>query len=134
MREKPPPAPLGPDSEPGTSPEIDRLRRRILECDRELVRVLGRRRDLAREIGRAKASLGLQVTDPQREAVVVRRAARLARDAGLDEELVREIIWRVMASARDEQNPRRANETDAPPKAAPPSAPRSSRSTANYSG
>ena len=41
--------------------------------------------------------------DAAREAAVVRRAAALARDAGIDEELVRDVIWRIMASAREEQ-------------------------------
>ena len=91
---------------PPPSPETDikRLRDQILACDQELIRVLARRRELVREIGALKASLGFPVTDPQREATVVRRAAELARAAGLDEELVRDLIWKIMASARDQQN------------------------------
>ena len=50
------------------------------------------------------------MTDPQREAAVVRRAAVLARDCGLDEELVRDLIWKVIASARAKQL-----EADEPP-------------------
>lgn len=88
----------------GAVTDIERLRDQILACDRELIRVLGQRRDLVREVGELKASLGFPVTDPQREATVVRRAAELARTAGLDEELVRDLIWKIMASARDQQN------------------------------
>ncbi len=90
---------------PPPRPALDELRRQILACDQELIRVLGRRQALVQDIGRLKAKLGLPVTDPQREATVVRRAARLARDAGLDEELVREVIWKVMAFARARQDP-----------------------------
>ena len=82
---------------------LERLRGEILDCDRELLRILGRRRDLVHEIGRLKAALGFPVTDPQREAAVVRRAAELARASGLDEELVRDLIWKIMASSRDQQ-------------------------------
>ena len=100
---------------PGTSPpqedsgpdtiDLERLRNEILDCDRELVRILARRRDLVRDVGAVKAQLGRQVTDPRREAVVARRAATLARGAGVDEELVRNLIWQIMASARKQQHP-----------------------------
>lgn len=85
--------------------DLERLRAEILNCDRELVRILARRRDLVHEVGTLKARLGRQVTDPRREAVVARRAAALARSAGVDEELVRNLIWQIMASARKQQYP-----------------------------
>jgi chorismate mutase len=43
------------------------------------------------------------VLDPQQEAKVVRRAAELAREHGVDEELTRDVIWRIIAAARDAQ-------------------------------
>lgn len=87
-------------------PDLDVLRRRILEVDRELVRLVGERRALVLEIGRRKEALGRPVMDPAREAEVVRRAAALAREEGIDEELVRDVIWRIIASAREEQEGR----------------------------
>ncbi|MDE2806704.1 MAG: chorismate mutase [Gemmatimonadota bacterium] len=80
-----------------------RLRDAVLQCDRRLIEVLARRRDLVTRIGELKKRTGLPVTDPQREAAVVRRAAVLARESGLDEELVRDLIWKVIASARTRQ-------------------------------
>lgn len=82
---------------------LDALRTRIREVDRELVRLVGERRELVLRIGEVKAELGRPVLDPAQEARVVRRAAELAREAGVDEELVRDVVWRIMASARDEQ-------------------------------
>ena len=79
------------------------LRDAVLQCDRKLIEILARRRDLVIRIGDLKKRRGLPVTDPQREAAVVRRAAVLARDSGLDEELVRDLIWKVIASARTRQ-------------------------------
>lgn len=97
-----------PDSKPSPSSteptELARLRGEILRCDRELVAVIARRRDLVQRIGALKRELGLPVTDPAREAAVARHAAEAARAAGLDDEMVRELVWKVMASARDEQS------------------------------
>lgn len=85
---------------------LDELRQRIEALDAELVRLIGERRGLVIEVGRVKATLGLPVLDPTREAAVVRRVATLARDAGGDEEMMRDVIWRIIASARDEQDGR----------------------------
>ena len=82
---------------------LEELRQRITSCDGELIRVLRERLELAREIGEVKEALGLPVTDPQREAAVVRRAAERARAEGLDEELIRTVIWQVMSTARSRQ-------------------------------
>lgn len=85
---------------------LEALRSRIREVDEALVKLVGERRDLVLEVGRTKAELGLPVLDPPQEARVVRRAAELARDAGVDEEAVRDILWRIIASARDTQEGR----------------------------
>lgn len=90
--------------------ELARLRDEILQCDRSLVAVMARRRALVHRIGAAKRRLGLPVTDPAREATVARRAAEMAREAGLDEELVRDLVWKLMAAARAEQQDRQTQE------------------------
>lgn len=82
---------------------LEELRSQIVELDRELVALIGRRRDLVLEIGRTKETLGLPVMDPPQEAKVVRRAAEIARELGVDEELTRDVIWRIIAAARDAQ-------------------------------
>jgi chorismate mutase / prephenate dehydrogenase len=86
--------------------ELNELRTRIEAVDAELVRLIAERRALVLQVGRVKGELGLPVLDPTREAAVVRRAAALAREGGGDEELVRDVIWRIIASARDEQEGR----------------------------
>lgn len=83
---------------------LNELRSQIQELDRELVALIGKRRDLAIDIGQAKGALGLPVMDPAQEAKVVRRAAEIARDLSLDEELTRDVIWRIIAAARDAQD------------------------------
>jgi chorismate mutase len=68
-----------------------------------LVDRIAERREIVLHIGKIKKEQGLPVLDPAREAAVIRRAASLARERGVDEELVRDVIWRIMASARGEQ-------------------------------
>jgi chorismate mutase/prephenate dehydrogenase len=82
---------------------LEALRKRILAVDEALVDLIGERKALVREVGRLKAAAGLPVLDPSREAAVVRRAAELARERGVDEELTRDVIWRIIASAREAQ-------------------------------
>jgi chorismate mutase len=89
-----------------SDPKLEELRSRIEAIDRRLVELIGQRRELAIEIGRAKQVLGLPVLDPQQEAKVVRRAAEIAREFGVDEELTRDVIWRIIAAARDAQEGR----------------------------
>lgn len=85
---------------------LEALRTRIRELDEALVRWVGERRSLALEVGEVKARLGLPVLDPPQEARVIRRAAEMAREAGVDEEAVRDVLWRIIASARDAQEGR----------------------------
>ncbi len=85
------------------SDRLKALRGRILELDEELIRLVGERRDLALEVGRVKKELGLPVMDPAREAQVVRRAAERAREMGVDQEMVRDVVWRIIAAAREAQ-------------------------------
>ena len=90
----------------GAEARLEALRGQIRALDEELVELVGRRRELVLEIAAAKEELGLPVLDPSQEARVVRRAAALARELGVDEELTRDVIWRIMASARDAQEGR----------------------------
>ena len=85
---------------------LEALRGRIADVDGRLIALVGERRALALEIGRVKDALGLPVMDPAREAAVVRKAAERAREAGVDEELVRDVVWRIIASARQAQEGR----------------------------
>ncbi|MDH3205006.1 MAG: chorismate mutase [Gemmatimonadota bacterium] len=89
-----------------TADRLEELRTAIEALDRELVTLIGRRRELVMEIGSAKAELGRPVLDPPQEAKVVRRAAEIARELGVDEELTRDVIWRIIAAARDAQEGR----------------------------
>jgi len=91
------------DSDAPPQERFEELRDRIIAVDDEIIKLIGERRDLALEIGRIKESLGLPILDPAREARVVRRVAERSRALGVDEELTRDVIWRIISSARQTQ-------------------------------
>ncbi len=95
-----------PESTAPPSERLEELRDRIIAVDDEIIKLIGERRDLALEIGRMKESLGLPILDPAREARVVRRVAERSRALGVDEELTRDVIWRIISSARQTQGER----------------------------
>jgi chorismate mutase len=79
------------------------LRAHLATIDSECVALLARRVAVARLVGAHKRAHGLATLDAQREARVVSSAARMARDAGLPEEEVRQIFWQVVAMSRRAQ-------------------------------
>lgn len=85
---------------------LDELRARITAIDETLIRTMAERQALVLEIGREKERLGLPILDPGREAQVVRKAVARARELGLDEETARDVLWRLIASARHAQSER----------------------------
>ena len=108
-----------PDSTAGAQARLEELRERIIAVDDEIIQLIGERQDLVLEIGRIKESLGLPILDPAREARVVRRVAERSRALGVDEELTRDVIWRIISSARQTQSQHSSSEP--PPKPTEPS-------------
>ena len=79
---------------------LGKCRHEIEQIDRELVALLAKRVAVSREIGAMKKVAGLPTLDPAREAEVIRRAAGLAREAGVNDEKVRDIFWHVIGLSR----------------------------------
>ena len=73
------------------------IRNEIDLTDQRLIELLGERRRLASSAQKIRAGAGRPGFDPPREAEVLKRAARAAREMGLPEEAVRDVYWRVMA-------------------------------------
>lgn len=102
-----PVASVPPSVRGGASPEVagaadalQVLRAEIERTDAALIATLAERMALAQRVGQVKQAHGRPVTDPAREAAVVSRAAALAREAGLPEDEVRAIYWRILAMSR----------------------------------
>lgn len=84
----------------GDSLSLADLRAQIEAVDARLIATLAERVVLARAAGHAKVLAHHPVVDPAREAAVVTRAVVLARAAGLVEDDVRALYWRIMAMSR----------------------------------
>lgn len=109
--EAPPPE----DGSAAAREELEGLRDRIADVDDRIIRIIGERRDLVLAIGKLKEKLDLPVLDPAQEAKVVRKAAVRARELGVDEEMTRDVIWRIIASARATQEERPTGWPERPP-------------------
>jgi chorismate mutase len=83
--------------------ELTKARDEIESIDNEIIGLLARRMSLGKRIGDLKRVAGLPVLDPSREAVVIRRAAELARDKGLSPEPVRDVFWQIVGMSRKAQ-------------------------------
>ena len=84
-------------------PELESLRREIERVDREILTSVAERVRLARRIGALKRDGRRGTLDTEREAAVLRRAAELGREAGLDPEDAREIYWTLIGVCRRAQ-------------------------------
>ena len=91
----------GPSSTEPT--ELVELRRRLEALDRNVIALIAEREALARGIGAIKRAAGRPILDPAREASVVRRACAMARESGVDAEVVREIFWQLIGLCRRAQ-------------------------------
>ncbi len=83
--------------------ELEALRAEIGRVDEAIVSLIDERLRLARRVGELKRTVGMGVLDPSREAAVVRRAGALARERGLDDEVVRDVFWRLIEMSRTAQ-------------------------------
>jgi chorismate mutase len=83
--------------------ELERLRAEIERVDRQVIALIAERIAIARDVGRAKRASGLPTLDPAREALLIRRAAGMAREAGVEPEGVRAIFWHLIAMSRKAQ-------------------------------
>lgn len=85
------------------SPALQEVRDHIDTLDQELVALLARRTELALKAGRAKATLGVPVHDPSREAAQLEMRRRWAQDAGIEPAAVDEVFRAVLRASRAAQ-------------------------------
>ncbi|MBK6698266.1 MAG: prephenate dehydrogenase/arogenate dehydrogenase family protein [Myxococcales bacterium] len=99
---------LGESSDVGAStgpsrPQLTRLRERIDDVDRELLRLLARRAALAEEVSVAKAALNLPTRDAARENEVFATRRAWAEAFGLNGDAVTDVMTAILRFSRGHQ-------------------------------
>ena len=82
---------------------IEQLRVEIDQLDENLVALLARRAQLTAQVGAHKRSHGLPLYAPDREASLLAARRRQARDAGVDPQLLEDVLRRIMRGAYSTQ-------------------------------
>jgi len=81
-------------------PELERLRRGIDACNRDLCAALDERARLVRVVATLKRAHGLAALDPAREDEMLRRVRALARADGYGADALERIFRAVLAESR----------------------------------
>jgi len=80
--------------------DINVLRRRIDEINREIVGLLAKRMIVAGEIAEYKKQRGLPVCVPEREKAVIENVKMLAKEKGLDGKMAEDVFWKIIEHTR----------------------------------
>ncbi len=83
--------------------ELQDFRKRLDEIDNELISLLAKRIMIAKEIGKWKASQGLEIRDPEREAQLREKLTHLGSNMGLSQELIQDLFGRILEESRKVQ-------------------------------
>ena len=90
-------------STPPNAPELTAVRNELATTDRDLVALLGQRMRLIREVARVKGEKGLPSFDREREGAHLDELVERGREAGVPDDLVRDVYARLFAASRLEQ-------------------------------
>ncbi len=85
--------------------DLNRIRDRIDEIDREILQLLKNRYENARLLGRIKSRRNLDYRDPEREKNILRSIELTTTSLGLDPKLVQPIFEQIFASSIQIQKP-----------------------------
>ncbi|TKB49350.1 bifunctional chorismate mutase/prephenate dehydrogenase [Ferrimonas sediminicola] len=87
-----------------SSIELERLRDRIDEVDKELLSLLRRRLDLVSEVGVIKHEQGLPIYAPKREAAMLMKRRDEATLMGVPPQLIEDLLRRIMRESYASEN------------------------------
>lgn len=79
---------------------LDELRKKIDKADAEIVRLIAERIKVAEEIGGEKKKEGRQITDAEREKIVLENVRELARKERINQDDIESIYRQIMTVAR----------------------------------
>ncbi|MFY8273133.1 bifunctional chorismate mutase/prephenate dehydrogenase [Pseudoalteromonas sp. SSDWG2] len=83
--------------------QLAQLRSEIDACDSELVRLLAKRNNITEQVGKVKQRYGEALHAPEREATLVAARREQAQQAGVNPDLVEDILRRMMREAYQNQ-------------------------------
>jgi chorismate mutase len=78
-------------------------RKEIEEIDSEIIQLIARRLQQVQRVFLAKRASGLEISDPEQETLVLRRAMDSATELGLDAGAVRDIFEILIAMSLEKQ-------------------------------
>lgn len=84
--------------------DLSVLREQIDALDSELVQILAKRSALTQKVGEFKSKTGLPIYVPSREAQLLESRKTQAKQAGLSESLIEDVLRRVMRESYQTQN------------------------------
>ncbi len=90
-------------SKPAPAPELVAVREALAKTDQELVGLLASRMRLIREVARVKAEKDLPSFDREREGAHLDDLLARAKEAGVADDIVRDVFARLFAASRLEQ-------------------------------
>lgn len=85
---------------------LAQLREGIDELDSQLVDILAKRAALTTQVGQVKAETGMPIVVPEREKALLAKRRAQAKDAGVPENLVEDLLRRIMRESYHTQNNR----------------------------
>lgn len=92
---------------------LDQLRQRLTQVDRELLRLAKERQDIVGQIGAYKIAQGVPTRDYEREREVLKGARELAASIGLDPEVAESILQTLIRSSLMQQEETRVKSVTA---------------------
>lgn len=76
--------------------ELDNLRKKVDECNKKILEDIKERFEITKEIGILKSKEGLPACDPKREESILEKIGELAKNNGLNENMVKDIFKIIM--------------------------------------
>lgn len=83
--------------------EIEGVREKIEEVDREILEKVLQRVDLAQKGGKIKRKHGKPILDEKREREVIEKARKLGEKKGIKEEKIEDIFQEIIKLCREEE-------------------------------
>lgn len=84
--------------------ELEEHRKEVARIDDKIIRLIQERVEVSKKIFRAKKAAGINISDPEQEKLVLRRATDLAIELGLDAGAVSDIFQILIRMSLQKQH------------------------------